>query len=209
MKERRVQVSVFLEASVLAAAKKRAGEMKVSMSAAVAEAAKESLLSTYRNEREQEILKAVERNFHAMRRLEKRLWLEIAVLKEMVGLGMLSFFNHIAAVPEAQKVAALASGKQRFNRYLDILAKNLRAGASIMGDVPLPEAYDSSASSAPSAKDTGGGTAAHHSKEPAPVNDLGSGASPGVVGQVASQSMPQSGPSSRGNWGLFGPSEGS
>src|ERR1700684_1806206 len=105
MKERRVQVSVFLEVSVLAAAKQRAGEMKVSTSAAVAEAAKESLLSTYRNEREQGILKAVERNFHAMRRLEKRLWLEITVLKEMVGLGMCSFFNHMAAVPEAQKVA--------------------------------------------------------------------------------------------------------
>jgi hypothetical protein len=208
MKERRVQVSVFLEVSVLAAAKQRAGEMKVSTSAAIAEAAKESLLSTYRNEREQEILKAVERNFHAMRRLEKRLWLEITVLKEMVGLGMCSFFNHMAAVPEAQKVAALASGKQRFNRYLDILAKNLRAGASIMGDVPLPEAYDSTASSAPSAKDTAGGTAAHHSKEPAPVDDLGSAASRGVVGQVASQSMPQNGPSSRSNWGLFGPSEG-
>jgi hypothetical protein len=63
MKERRTQVSVFLEPKVLAAAKQRASDMNVSMSAAVAEAAKESLLSSYRSEREQEILKAVERNF--------------------------------------------------------------------------------------------------------------------------------------------------
>jgi hypothetical protein len=47
--------------------------MKVSLSAAIAEAAKESLLSSYRSEREQEILKAVERNFHALRRLDQRL----------------------------------------------------------------------------------------------------------------------------------------
>jgi hypothetical protein len=92
--ERKTQLSVFLEQQVLLAARQRAKEMKLSMSAVVADAAKESLLSAYRSEREQEILKAVERNFHALRRLDQRLALEIQILKEMVGLGMRSFFNH-------------------------------------------------------------------------------------------------------------------
>ena len=93
MSERKTQLSVFLEQQVLLAARQRAKEMKLSMSAVVADAAKESLLSAYRSEREQEILKAVERNFHAIRRLDQRLALEIQILKEMVGLGMRVFFQ--------------------------------------------------------------------------------------------------------------------
>ena len=139
MIERKTQLSVFLEPQVLLAAKQRAREMKLSMSAVVAEAAKESLLSSYRSEREAEILKAVERNFHALRRLDHRLALEIAVLKEMVGLGMRSFFNHTTPIPEATKAAAILSGKQRFHSYLDMLARNLRKGESILSDLPMPE----------------------------------------------------------------------
>ena len=139
MSERKTQISVFLEQQVLLAARQRAKEMKLSMSAVVADAAKESLLSAYRSEREQEILKAVERNFHALRRMDQRLALEIQILKEMVGLGMRSFFNHTTPIPDATKTAAILSGKQRFHGYLDMLAKNLRKGESILSDLPLPE----------------------------------------------------------------------
>jgi len=136
VKGNRVQVTVRLEPRVLQAAKQRASEMKVSLSAALAEAAKESLLSSYRSEREQEILKAADRNFHALRRLEQQLRVDIQVLKEMVGLGMRSFFNHTTAIPDTLKTAALLSGKQRFHRFLDLLARNLRTGESILSDIP-------------------------------------------------------------------------
>ena len=136
MKGNRVQVTVRLEPRVLQAAKQRASEMKVSLSAALAEAAKESLLSSYRSEREQEILNAADRNFHALRRLEQQLRVDIQVLKEMVGLGMRSFFNHTTAIPDTLKTAALLSGKQRFHRFLDLLARNLRTGESILSDIP-------------------------------------------------------------------------
>jgi hypothetical protein len=139
MNENRVQVTVRLEPRVLQAAKQLAAEMKVSLSAALAEAAKESLLSSYRSEREQEILKAVDRNFHALRKLEQQLGLDIQVLKEMIGLGMRSFLNHTTAIPDSLKSAALLSGKQRFHRYLDMLARNLRTGESILSDVPSSE----------------------------------------------------------------------
>jgi hypothetical protein len=139
VKGNRVQVTVRLEPQVLQAAKQRASEMKVSLSAALAEAAKESLLSSYRSEREQEILKAADRNFHALRRLEQQLRLDIQVLKEMVGLGMRSFFNHTTAIPDTLKTAALLSGKQRFHRFLDLLARNLRTGESILSDIPSLE----------------------------------------------------------------------
>ena len=137
--KRLAQVTIYLDAQVLQAAKERSANMQVSLSAAIVEALKESLLSTYRSEREQEILKAVERNFHALRRLDQRLAVELAVLKEMAGLGMRSFFNHTTPIPEATKAAAILSGKQRFHGYLDTLAKNLRKGESILSDIPLPE----------------------------------------------------------------------
>jgi hypothetical protein len=135
----RIQVSVFLEPEVHKAAKQRAVEMKLSLSATVAEAAKESLLSSYRSERENQILKAAERNFFAVRRLEQRLRIDLQVVKELIGMGMRSFFNHTPPVPDNGKTAALVSGKQRFQRYLDLVASNLRGGDSILGDVPLPE----------------------------------------------------------------------
>ena len=138
----RIQVSVFLEPEVHKAAKQRAGEMKLSLSATVAEAAKESLLSSYRSERENQILKAEERNFYAVRRLEQRLRIDLQVVKELIGMGMRSFFNHTPPVPDNGKTAALVSGKQRFQRYLDLVASNLRGGDSVLGDVPLPEPAD-------------------------------------------------------------------
>jgi hypothetical protein len=61
------------------------------------------------------------------------------VLKEMVGLGVRSFLNHTPAVPESGKAAALLSGKQRFGRYLDLVAANVRGGDSVLGDVTSPE----------------------------------------------------------------------
>jgi hypothetical protein len=142
MSVHRVQVTVFLEPQVHRAAKERAGEMKLSLSATVAEAAKESLLSSYRSERETETLKATERNLFALRRLDQRMRIELQVLKELIGLGMRSFFNHIPPVPESGKTAALLSGKQRFQRYLDLVAANLRGGDSILADVPLPETVE-------------------------------------------------------------------
>ena len=107
MTRHRVQVSVFLEPEVHKAAKQRAGEMKLSLSATVAEAAKESLLSSYRSERENQILKAEERNFFAVRRLEQRLRIDLQVVKELIGLGMRSFFNHTPPFPDNGKTAAL------------------------------------------------------------------------------------------------------
>jgi len=142
MSGRRVQLTVRLESDVVKAAKERAAHMKMSLSAAVAEAAKESLISSYRSERETEILKAVERNFYAVRRLDQRVSFELRVLKEMLGLGMRSFFNHTPAVPEPEKSAALLSGKIRFAKYLDLLARNLHGGDSVLGDVPSLDYVD-------------------------------------------------------------------
>jgi hypothetical protein len=195
--ERKTQLSVFLEQQVLLAARQRANELKLSMSAVVADAAKESLLSAYRSEREQEILKAVERNFHALRRLDQRLALEIQILKEMVGLGMRSFFNHTTPIPDATKAAAILSGKQRFHGYLDMLAKNLRKGESILSDLPLPELEPPKDSIALPQK----GEAI---KEAVPTNHANGPAK--AKERASKQTAPVSAPNGDRDWALFEPS---
>jgi hypothetical protein len=172
MKRRREQLTVRLDPQVMQAAKQRSLEMKGSLSSVVAEAAKESLLSSYRSDREQEILKAVDRNFHALRRLERQLRLELRVLKEMLGLGMRSFLNHTTPIPEVTKNAALRSGKERFHRYLDVLAANLRTGESILKDLPLAESEDQSKSSPPGKDGVPTVKSDHPSKEAAPEPHL-------------------------------------
>jgi hypothetical protein len=196
MSERKTQLSVFLEQQVLLAARQRANDMKLSMSAVVADAAKESLLSAYRSEREQEILKAVERNFHALRRLDQRLALEIQILKEMVGLGMRSFFNHTTPIPDATKTAAILSGKQRFHGYLDMLAKNLRKGESILGDLPLPELEPPKVSTQPPQKEDA-------VEEAVPTNHAHGAAK--AKDRPTKQTAPANAPNGDRDWALFEP----
>jgi len=196
------QVTIYLEPQLLRAAKERSTKMQVSLSAAIVDALKESLLSTYRSEREQEILKAVERNYHALRRLDQRLALELSVLKEMVGLGMRSFFNHTTPIPEATKAAAILSGKQRFHVYLDMLAKNLRKGESILSDLPLPEFDAPTESTAPKME----GSIAEGA---GPIKPVQSTASPpavkGLSDHPSTQPAAANGKKTHRNWGLFEP----
>jgi hypothetical protein len=195
MSGRRVQLTVRLEADVVKAAKERAGHMKMSLSAAVAEAAKESLISSYRSERETEIIKAVERNFYAVRRLDQRVSFELRVLKEMLGLGMRSFFNHTPAVPDPEKSAALLSGKIRFAKYLDLLARNLHGGDSVLGDVPPLDYVD-------------GNDVAPTPTEPARKENATAMPMRIVVGEETLIHPKDDAPRDNSNWGLFDQTQG-
>ncbi len=117
-------------------AKSQASTTGSAISVIVAEAATQTLLATYRSDREAEIFQAVERVFFKLQKLEKRQNLDLLILKEMVGLGIRAYFNHTPEVPEHERSASLLSGKARFHRYLDTLARNLRQNKSILGDVP-------------------------------------------------------------------------
>jgi hypothetical protein len=127
---------------------------------------------------------------------------ELAVLKEMAGLGMRSFFNHTTPIPEATKAAAILSGKQRFHGYLDTLAKNLRKGESILSDVPLPEFDTPSESKTPQGEVSVTGKAD-------PLAPVEKPASRPVVERSsdppATQRVPANGQKGQRNWGLFEP----
>lgn len=135
MKPHKVRFTVWLDPAALEAAKARARQDGGSVSEALSQAATESLLRN-RQDAEAQIAKAVERVFYLVQRTDRRRSFDQQVLKEMLGLAVLSFFNHTPAVPEANKKAALLGGKARFHRFLDTLAANLRGGKSILSDLP-------------------------------------------------------------------------
>jgi hypothetical protein len=128
-----------MEPEVLLAAKARAVRDGVTVSEVLAAAAKRALIDTDRENTDAQLLAAVERVFNLIQRIDRKRVYDQQVLKEMVGLLIRTFFNHIAAVPPKQMEAALVSGKARFNRFLDILATNLRSGQSVLNDLPVPD----------------------------------------------------------------------
>ena len=137
MKPHKVRFTIWLEPAALDAAKERSRQDGVSVSEALAQAAAESLLRT-RQDAEAQVLRAVERVYHLVQRTDRRRGFDDQVLKEMLGLAVLSFFNHTPAVPEGNKRAALLDGKLRFHKFLDTLAANLRGGRSVLSDLPPP-----------------------------------------------------------------------
>lgn len=136
MKPHKVRFTVWLAPAAMEAAKVRSRQDGVSVSEALGEAATESLLRS-RADAEVQIVKAVERVFYLVQRTDRKRGFDQQVLKEMVGLMVLSFFNHTPAVPEMNKKAALLDAKVRFHRFLDTLAANLRGGRSILSDLPV------------------------------------------------------------------------
>jgi hypothetical protein len=139
MAQHKTRFTVWMEPDTLQAAKARAVQDGVTVSEVLAAAAKRTLIDNDRQHTDAQLLAAMERVFNLIQRTDRRRVYDQQVLKEMVGLLIRSFFNHIPAVPPKEKEAALMSGKVRFNRWLDILARNLRSGQSVLNDLPVPE----------------------------------------------------------------------
>jgi hypothetical protein len=139
MAEHKTRFTVWMDPEVLHAAKVRALQDGITVSEVLAAAAKRDLIDANRQNTDAQILQAVERVFNLIQRIDRRRVYDQQVLKEMLGLLIRSFFNHTPAVPSKDREAATFSGKARFNRFLDMLAANLRSGESVLNDLPVPE----------------------------------------------------------------------
>lgn len=135
MNDDKIKFSIRLGRPAYNAAKTRAAAEGKAFTLVVADAATETLLGTYRSDREAEILRAVERVFFKLQKMEKHQHLDLLVLKEMLGLGVRACFNHTPEILESQHSAALLSGKARYRHYLDTLARNVRQNKSILGEL--------------------------------------------------------------------------
>jgi hypothetical protein len=138
MAEHKTRFTVWMDPEVLRTAKARAIQDGITVSEVLAAAAKRDLIDANRQNTDAQILQAVERVFNLIQRIDRRRVYDQQVLKEMLGLLIRSFFNHTPAVPSKDKEAAIFSGKARFNRFLDMLAANIRSGQSVLNDLPVP-----------------------------------------------------------------------
>ena len=138
MKKFKVRFTIWLEDGVLDIAKAKAGTEGISVSEMLARAATESLVRN-RKDAEAEITRAVERVYHLLQKSDRKRGFESQVLKEMIGLAILSFFNHTPAVAESQKKAALIDGKARFQKFMDTLTANLMNAHSVVRQLPDPK----------------------------------------------------------------------
>ena len=145
MKDEKIKFSISLGRPAYDAAKSLAAASGKAFTFVVADAATQTLLATYRSDREAEILKAVERVFFKLQKLEKHQHLDLLILKEMVGLGIRAYFNHTPEILESQHSAALLSGKARYRHYLDTLARNVRQNKSILGELAALSALQNQA----------------------------------------------------------------
>jgi hypothetical protein len=140
MKEQKVRFTVWLNPAVLSAAKARANRDGISVSEVLARAAQRELGQGEGGDADALTHKAVDRVFFLLQRTDKRRGFEHQVLKEMLGLAVLAFFNHTPPVPDADRKAAHLSGNVRFQQFLDAVAANLRRGRSILAELPDADA---------------------------------------------------------------------
>jgi hypothetical protein len=145
MNNDKIKFSISLGRPAYDAAKSLAAASGKAFTFVVADAATQMLLDTYRADREAEVLKAVERVFFKLQKLEKHQHLDLLILKEMVGLGIRAYFNHTPEILESQRSAAQLSGKARYRHYLDTLARNVRQNKSILGELAALSALQAKA----------------------------------------------------------------
>jgi hypothetical protein len=211
MKEQKVRFTVWLNPAVLSAAKARANRDGISVSEVLARAAQRELGQGEGCDADALIHKAVDRVFFLLQRTDKRRGFENQVLKEMLGLAVLAFFNHTPPVPDADRKAAHLSGNVRFQKFLDAVAANLRRGRSVLAELPdadsqpsVGEANDASArkqAQIPTEEDQ---------KSPAPAQVLPQSPEPATKPETMDSPFQKRQPSvtaanaTTKRWGLFG-----
>lgn len=145
------QLTVRLEPEVLRAAKEQARRLQISVSAVVADAATEALVGAHQDRPEAKMLTLLERLSNQLYKLTRHQHADLAIQKEMLGLFVRAYFNHTPPIPESALEPSLLSGKARYERLLDALAKNLRRGSSTLGEIA--EAPTDVSAPAPAATD--------------------------------------------------------
>lgn len=127
----KIQMTVRLEPEVHRAAIIRANRSGMPVSVVVADAAKTTLLPKT-NSNQMTLEQSTDR---ILRRLGKidTLWQEEQhTLRELMAIFVRSYLNHTPEVPEGERQAASMSGRNRFNRFVERLERNLRDGVSVL-----------------------------------------------------------------------------
>ena len=129
----RVALTIRLPHPLYETARQLAAQRNAPLAAVIVAAAEQTLHPSEGKQADEAAIRdAVQHCLHKIDRLERKLGTDLHILKEMVGLGVRTYLNHTAALPDTERAAATLSGRARFERFLDVLSNSLRDGASIL-----------------------------------------------------------------------------
>ena len=148
----RVALTIRLPNPLYETARQLAAQRNAPLAAVIVAAAEQALHPSEEQQADEAAIRdAVQHCLHKIDRLERKLGTDLHILKEMVGLGVRTYLNHTAALPDTERAAATISGRARFERFLDVLGNSLRDGVSIL-EPPTPAPGSDPGSSTPGSK---------------------------------------------------------
>ena len=136
MKPLKIKSTVWLDSEIHQAAKLKAASTGCSLSETLAKAAEESLIRNRKDETT-EINSRLDRVFYQLLKTDNKRGFEVKVIQEMLAVYVLAYFNHTPPIADSEKSAAMRQGKERFERYLNVILNNLMSGKSLTRHVPL------------------------------------------------------------------------
>jgi hypothetical protein len=138
-------LTIRLDDELLKVVKVQASLTRSSLGSVVVDAARQALMPEYREKQEQTLLKAMDRCFNRMVKMHEDQQAQHELVREMLAMFVRTFFRHTPAVKPEYQEKAWASAAQRFDMFLDALAKNRRDRRSVMDPSPKQEAAQSPA----------------------------------------------------------------
>ena len=90
----------------------------------------------YIEERERILTETLDRFCWEQRRERQMMKRQFQVLKEVLALYVRQFYFYTPPLPETEKKVAVASGRERYNRFLEQVAQNVGTGKSILEQAP-------------------------------------------------------------------------
>ena len=132
-------LTIRLDDELLKVVKVQASLTRSSLGSVVVDAARQALMPEYREKQEQSLLKAMDRCFNRMVKMDEDQQTQHELVREMLAMFVRTFLRHTPAVRPEHKDAAWASAANRFEVFLNALATNRRNKRSVMDPAPAQE----------------------------------------------------------------------
>lgn len=156
-KEPTVPVSGYLEPELGRRFLKYCADTGKSQSLVINDALRRALMPEETDEDAERMRKALDRLTHQLQRYQRDTNGRLRLLTELVGVFARSYLTHTPAVAPQHRQAASASGRQRFEKMLNLVAESLGPGRSILECLPIDPAPGNPGSHTPGTLDTDSG----------------------------------------------------
>ena len=130
------KVSGRVDADLLAAVDRYCSATGQTRSDVLVEGLRRVVTPEYFEERERVVAETLDRLVWLVTRLDRHARRELKVLTEMLGLFVRAYYNHTPRTTPASLREFQAAGRERFEAFMAILARNVGPGRSMLEQVP-------------------------------------------------------------------------